>query len=157
MNSKSVFLGYSEGPLLFPPTYKYDLMTADYDTSPKQRIPAWTDRILFSGSLLDLNRYSRAEIYSSDHRPVYALFTATIKEIDYAKKSLTKKKILAEVLAGGGIEVEEVEDSELRGFMRAHELMRNLPLPSGENSNWYEGDASSNGVGNAGEYYSSSS
>jgi hypothetical protein len=38
---------YCEGPLTFLPTYKFDHNCDVYDTSKKQRIPAWTDRILF--------------------------------------------------------------------------------------------------------------
>lgn len=64
-----VFTGYSEGPLLFRPTYKYDYGSDNYDSSEKMRIPAWTDRILFKGNALDLSLYSRAELKSSDHRP----------------------------------------------------------------------------------------
>lgn len=30
-----VFHGFQEGPLLFPPTYKYDVGTDNYDTSSK--------------------------------------------------------------------------------------------------------------------------
>lgn len=44
------FSGYSEGPLNFRPTYKFDSGTDTYDTSTKQRVPAWTDRILYSGA-----------------------------------------------------------------------------------------------------------
>ena len=32
---------YQEGSLMFPPSYKYDVNTDVYDTSKKQRIPAW--------------------------------------------------------------------------------------------------------------------
>jgi len=42
MDFKSAFAGYEEGPLLFRPTYRYDLGTDTYDTSEKMRIPAWT-------------------------------------------------------------------------------------------------------------------
>ena len=45
-----LFSGYSEGPLNFRPTYKFDTGTDTYDTSSKQRVPAWTDRILYSGA-----------------------------------------------------------------------------------------------------------
>lgn len=43
----NVFDGYEEGEIAFPPTYKYDLFSVDYDTSEKCRIPAWTDRVLW--------------------------------------------------------------------------------------------------------------
>ena len=35
-----------EPPLQFMPTYKFDKDSAIYDTSPKKRVPSWTDRIL---------------------------------------------------------------------------------------------------------------
>lgn len=41
------FKGFIEGEISFAPTYKYDLFSDDYDTGDKQRIPAWTDRVLF--------------------------------------------------------------------------------------------------------------
>ncbi|CAM9190497.1 unnamed protein product [Ectocarpus sp. 4 AP-2014] len=46
------FSGYSEGPLNFRPTYKFDSGTDTYDTSSKRRVPAWTDRILYSGRVV---------------------------------------------------------------------------------------------------------
>ena len=45
----NVFQGFREGQITFPPTYKYDLFSDDYDTSEKSRIPAWTDRVLWRG------------------------------------------------------------------------------------------------------------
>ncbi|XP_036384841.1 phosphatidylinositol 4,5-bisphosphate 5-phosphatase A [Megalops cyprinoides] len=39
--------GFMEGPLNFPPTYKFDVGTHTYDTSAKKRKPAWTDRVLW--------------------------------------------------------------------------------------------------------------
>ena len=38
------------GRLEFDPTYKYDFGTDDYDSGPKNRAPAWTDRVLWHGS-----------------------------------------------------------------------------------------------------------
>ena len=43
----NVFQGFTEGELNFPPTYKYDLFSDDFDTSEKARCPAWTDRVLW--------------------------------------------------------------------------------------------------------------
>ncbi|KAI9462024.1 SacI homology domain-containing protein [Russula earlei] len=98
MSSGAAFSGYLEGPILFRPTYRYDVGTDDYDTSEKIRIPAWTDRILFRGSKLDLSVYSRAELRGSDHRPVYAAFRATVHVIDHAKKAVLGR-LLAESVA----------------------------------------------------------
>jgi hypothetical protein len=43
-----VFRGaWREGPLSFPPTYKFDTHCDVYDSSAKQRVPSWTDRVLF--------------------------------------------------------------------------------------------------------------
>ncbi|KAM4720514.1 phosphatidylinositol 4,5-bisphosphate 5-phosphatase A isoform 2-T3 [Anableps anableps] len=46
-NTESILEGFMEGPLKFPPTYKFDVGTHTYDTSAKKRKPAWTDRILW--------------------------------------------------------------------------------------------------------------
>lgn len=69
MHTREAFAGYDEGPLVFAPTYRYDLHSDIYDTSEKQRIPAWTDRILYRGIKIYLKKYDRAELRGSDHRP----------------------------------------------------------------------------------------
>ncbi|XP_077592793.1 phosphatidylinositol 4,5-bisphosphate 5-phosphatase A [Stigmatopora nigra] len=46
-STESILEGFMEGPLKFPPTYKFDVGTHTYDTSAKKRKPAWTDRILW--------------------------------------------------------------------------------------------------------------
>ncbi|KAK9716847.1 hypothetical protein K7432_006615 [Basidiobolus ranarum] len=72
---------FTEGPIKFAPTYKYDPYTENYDTSEKQRIPAWCDRILYRGERIQQHSYQRHEMTNSDHRPISAVFTATIKTV----------------------------------------------------------------------------
>uniref|UniRef100_A0A8B9JQD9 Inositol polyphosphate-5-phosphatase Ja n=1 Tax=Astyanax mexicanus TaxID=7994 RepID=A0A8B9JQD9_ASTMX len=100
-NSESILDGFLEGPLNFPPTYKFDVGTHTYDTSAKKRKPAWTDRILWrlrsTGSpvpshsaalqrgltswLGGATRVTQHYYHShmgftvSDHKPVSALFS----------------------------------------------------------------------------------
>jgi len=68
--------------LNFAPTYKYDVGTDNYDTSEKFRVPAWTDRILWSGDQITQAFYDRDEFTTSDHKPVKALFRVEASEID---------------------------------------------------------------------------
>ena len=56
--------------------------------------------------------YHRAELRTSDHRPVYAIFTATVREVDEVKKSQITKSIIQEIRKSGpkdGIIDERVE------------------------------------------------
>ena len=92
--------GFKEASISFFPTYKFDLYSNIYDTSKKQRIPAYTDRILYSTRALMQSfsahrlfgfgvkkrgyrdectvkciAYSdKSTILCSDHKPVYGLF-----------------------------------------------------------------------------------
>lgn len=78
------FVDFQEGPITFPPTYKFDVGTNVYDTSEKQRVPAWCDRILwlvhddsFDGVPLEVKQLHyrhHPEYKISDHRPVTSLF-----------------------------------------------------------------------------------
>ncbi|NXI41203.1 PI5PA phosphatase, partial [Galbula dea] len=88
-----VLSGFQEGPLNFPPTFKFDVGTNKYDSSAKKRKPAWTDRILWkikspstglgvggrrpSQSILSVSQLcycSHMEYTVSDHKPVAAIF-----------------------------------------------------------------------------------
>ena len=54
MKAGRVFRHLREGAIRFPPTYKFNKNDPDpfaYDSSEKRRVPAWTDRIFFRGSL----------------------------------------------------------------------------------------------------------
>ena len=77
MNTTIVLNKFKEGTINFLPTYKYDRGTHNYDTSRKQRVPAWTDRILFKSSSdkIKLLEYNSVQgVTFTDHRPVNALF-----------------------------------------------------------------------------------
>jgi hypothetical protein len=53
MVAGAIFHGLREGPLVFPPTYKFDKGVPGelaYDSSEKRRTPAWTDRVFFKGA-----------------------------------------------------------------------------------------------------------
>ena len=80
MATNHTFDGFAEGPLNFRPTYKFDKGSDVYDSSKKQRIPSWTDRILYKkgeDGWTELINYGSVEsIKTSDHRPVYASFNA---------------------------------------------------------------------------------
>ncbi|XP_062556103.1 synaptojanin-1 [Armigeres subalbatus] len=99
-NTGSVFNDFLEGEISFPPTYKYDLFSDDYDTSEKCRAPAWTDRVLWRRRKQSpdadkhpnwnpgiLVHYGRAELKQSDHRPVIAIIDIDICKIDQQRRS----------------------------------------------------------------------
>ncbi|XP_021348576.1 72 kDa inositol polyphosphate 5-phosphatase-like isoform X2 [Mizuhopecten yessoensis] len=77
------FQGFTEGRINFKPTYKFDLNSDVYDTSPKFRIPSYTDRILYHSkkkNTVNCVHYDAVmNIRASDHRPVYGVYEAAIK------------------------------------------------------------------------------
>uniref|UniRef100_A0A671RJ64 phosphoinositide 5-phosphatase n=1 Tax=Sinocyclocheilus anshuiensis TaxID=1608454 RepID=A0A671RJ64_9TELE len=112
-NAGQVFRGFIEGKLDFAPTYKYDLFSEDYDTSEKCRTPAWTDRVLwkrrkwnfdktdlpvcitYPWSPGELKYYGRAELKTSDHRPVVAIIDVDILEVDPEARHQVYKEVIA--------------------------------------------------------------
>lgn len=80
---------FQEMPILFAPTYKYNVGTDDYDSSEKKRAPAWCDRILFRGvGRIKGEDYRRWEVRVSDHRPVSARLKMRIKKVNEQKRRL---------------------------------------------------------------------
>jgi len=82
METSQAFTGFSEGHIQFPPTFKFDPGTENYDTSPKQRVPSWTDRILYKSqqdAITPLSYSHVPELMVSDHRPVYGVFQVKLK------------------------------------------------------------------------------
>ena len=87
---------FIEPHIAFPPTYKYDRGTSDYDTSNKGRIPAWCDRILYhcrEPSRIECLHYKRYEASISDHRPISGAFRATVKSIQHDIRARVRQKI----------------------------------------------------------------
>lgn len=92
---KRVFHGFSEGTINFPPTYKYQPGTSEYDRRPEKKVrtPAWCDRILWkslSNSLDSVKQltYERADLKPSDHKPVMSMFNCSIRKIVSDKEKL---------------------------------------------------------------------
>ena len=124
MAKRKTFVGFKEGVLNFPPTYKFDKKTSTYDTSEKQRIPAWCDRVLYRtkkdsrlvlpgyGSLgkkyinglpeepvnCCLQTYNSChDIVDSDHKPVYAVLNVglcCVNEVHHRKLSVAAMGML---------------------------------------------------------------
>lgn len=72
---------FHEAPIQFAPTYKFDRQTSTYDTSEKQRVPAYCDRILWyarserAHAIECMDYVCNPHIIASDHRPVIARFS----------------------------------------------------------------------------------
>lgn len=116
--SAAPFAGYQEGPLNFRPTYKFDCGSDTYDSSPKQRVPAWTDRVLFAGaatrpgesckkkgpeatvhgetpSRMHLRAYrSVPELQTSDHRPVLSSFVMEFDQREVGDRGSGEEELI---------------------------------------------------------------
>ncbi|XP_032690447.1 inositol polyphosphate 5-phosphatase E isoform X4 [Odontomachus brunneus] len=101
LNEGAILRGFEEAPVTFPPTYKYDPGTHNFDSSSKQRTPAYTDRILFKGkghtrgyirrvshdtanpckdgTIECLIYDSVPSICTSDHKPVWGVFKTILR------------------------------------------------------------------------------
>lgn len=82
------FDSFNEEEIKFPPTYKYDLNSNNFDSSSKQRMPAYTDRVLWrentedeSKAIAQISYSSHMSYSSSDHKPISAEFIIEIPVI----------------------------------------------------------------------------
>ena len=141
-----VFQYYSESRINFPPTYRFDLGTDNYDTSEKARIPAWCDRILRRGTNLRQIDYNTAPLRFSDHRPVFATFECAITIVDEAIKSNLSKKLYDKRKAeignthaaadGTNDDVESNTDDEA-DLMGYDSIAPGLPPASSDRRKWW--------------------
>ena len=152
---------YSEAPISFPPTYKYNNGTDDYDTSfvfftfrviriglttanrEKARIPAWCDRVVWKGKILKPISYNTAPLRISDHRPVYAAFGCLVSVEDEAKKAKLSQELhenrLQQHFENQSIVGDTDEDVE-RGF---DFVESSLPPASSDRNKWWLADGES--------------
>lgn len=95
MKHKRVFEDFTEPRITYSPTYKYDPGTSEWDSSEKNRPPAWCDRILYRGGPTEPILYrSHEKLILSDHKPVSCLFSAAIKVIDETKFRKVYEKVM---------------------------------------------------------------
>ncbi|RYY69451.1 hypothetical protein EON63_23650 [archaeon] len=109
-SKQRVFVGFEEGAITFLPTYKYQPNTDVYETraEKKLRAPAWCDRVLYRYTHLittstptstpippiRLGEYSRANLTPSDHKPVYASFGVSVKQVVEFKENNVYTELL---------------------------------------------------------------
>ncbi|KAJ5348153.1 uncharacterized protein N7506_001406 [Penicillium brevicompactum] len=124
------FQFYSEGPIEFPPTYKYDVGRDTYDTSEKARIPAWCDRVLWRGNNLRQTHYQTADLKVSDHRPVWATFECVI---DIAV-NLWGKQDSDQVSIAKSISLLDLDEDEITPGVS---IAPGLPPASSDRSRWW--------------------
>lgn len=76
----SLWSSFEEMEIAFAPTYKFDVGTDQYDSSKKQRVPSWTDRVLWKRDALirGLAYNSVESLKVSDHRPVVCQFEVSV-------------------------------------------------------------------------------
>ncbi|GFY12047.1 synaptojanin-1 [Trichonephila clavipes] len=111
-----VFKNFIEAPINFAPTYKYDVFSDDYDTSEKNRIPSYTDRVLFRKRRYPYGEeqespgkiifYGRAELKTSDHRPIIALIDFEVLHINGPKRLEVFQNLVASGPPDGTIVVQ---------------------------------------------------
>lgn len=106
------FEDFKEGEITFQPTYKYDKGTDNFDSSEKERKPAYTDIVLwFNGKGSDRENegatsekvkvvcksYTSAmDLKMSDHKPVMAAFEIQLPSINMKRRHEIVEELIKE-------------------------------------------------------------
>ena len=93
INKKEIDLDdFYEGRINFMPTYKFHDGTDDYDY--EERVPGWTDRILYRANnlndVIQCKYSSISDVKTSDHKPVFSIFKINF---NHEKNKYKYKKI----------------------------------------------------------------
>jgi len=99
----NAFHGFSEAPLVFPPTFKVVPGSDSYERrrDGKQRAPAWCDRVLWRCSRAlpaDAVRpllYNSSAERTSDHKPVHALLELDARAVVSAKRDAVRAEVVS--------------------------------------------------------------
>ncbi|KAG7193596.1 inositol-1 [Scheffersomyces spartinae] len=127
---------YDEMEITFPPTYKFDLDSDIYDTSEKQRIPAWTDRILSlsKGKVLTPKVYNSCPtVKFSDHRPVYGIFEVSVHSLS---ASNNKSNLALDRVSGIDLNTTIFKKDDL-SYLVFNDNDKALPPPSTDSRKWW--------------------
>lgn len=102
-NMNTVFPGFQEAKISFPPTYKYSINKTKQDGDreySKKRLPAYCDRIIYhQSSSIQCYYYSSKSSSASDHDPVVASFRVSLTDLEIEKKPLASPIDAADILA----------------------------------------------------------
>ncbi len=139
MASGQSFPFFDEHEIRFLPTYKFDKGTQLYDTSDKERVPAWTDRIVtFAKNRASLHQLAYGSIPAvcfSDHRPVYAVFRLAVDVVDRGARSRVEKTLYeCRKLQVRAADLIVCKDLAAAGHRVLH---YGLPAPSSKGSRWW--------------------
>lgn len=128
---------FDEKEITFVPTYKYDRGTSEFDSSEKQRIPAWCDRVVMftrDKSILEQTSYgSIPELEFSDHKPVYGEFVANLEVVDESTRAEWEQRLYTQKK----LEIDGLNSILSETPTRAN-LRYGLPPPSNRDSKWWE-------------------
>ncbi|KAL4449883.1 hypothetical protein ABPG74_015002 [Tetrahymena malaccensis] len=93
---------YYEKKIHFLPTYKFEVGSDDYHNSWKTRVPSYSDRIFIwdvekQNQGIEQSYLQYDSVYgvnNSDHKPIFAILTFDVKEIDYQ----LREQIIEEII-----------------------------------------------------------
>ncbi|KAK4468624.1 hypothetical protein MN116_007812 [Schistosoma mekongi] len=98
MGNRSLFDGFREPTINFAPTYKFDMNSNVYDSSDKNRVPSYCDRIIWSGDGCEPIVYrSHPGFICSDHKPVSAYFSVGLRRIIRSAFQRTYESVLLSI------------------------------------------------------------
>ncbi|GAA6050694.1 hypothetical protein NBRC10513_004222 [Rhodotorula toruloides] len=118
------FADFEEPAITFAPTFKFDVGTDSYDTSEKQRVPSWTDRILYlstRAAAVQVERYtSHPDVVMSDHKPVSAMLRLSVYEVSVHDRDKVRHDIVSKLhsFAGNALPEVKLEPGPSVGFER---------------------------------------